>query len=423
MKKILFAIVLLATIQAVTAESIIITQVLYDPVQESGSEAVELFNPTTSAIDISGWLVSTEPSASDATIPEGTILLPKQYYLVADAGWNTLRDDLSWPAADHEEALTLANTDAGIAVSNTTHIIDAVGWGNPLNIESGLFEGKPYSEGTQGNSLRRLFNSSYRDTNENSLDFYSAIPFFHNSSLQQGAEIKVSAVVIGGTISIDSISILQDDDILQGIQIAPVPKANKTITIRAQFSAGSGLTVNVTVNSATWPMTEVNASTYEAQVNMPYSAPAGDYTATVAASDEYGTVAESSLQFEYMSLVAMEIDSSSLQFGAMPGQYSEVLGDSNMDTDNTTIWNIGNSKIDLQLWATNLTASASVIDINNLEYSLDEVYNDRLSNKAEIKPAGIDSAEKKPLSFRLNIPTGAKPGNYTGSIFITAVKS
>ncbi|MFH1181987.1 MAG: lamin tail domain-containing protein [Candidatus Woesearchaeota archaeon] len=427
MKKLIVLAMLILAAQCAAAENVIITQVLYDPAAETGSEAVELYNPTSSAIDIGGWLVSTESSASDATIPQGTVLLPKQYYLVADAGWSTSRDDLSWPIADHEEALTLANTDAGVALTNTTRIIDAVGWGNPLNIEAGFFEGTPASLIPQGNSLRRISNGSYKDTNDNSLDFYGSVPLFRNSSLQQsGAEIKVVAIVASGAPVLSDITILTDDDILPGIQIAPVPKTNKTIIVSVQASDQSGdelAYVNATMNSKTWQMKKLNDSTYEGLINMSYSDMAGNYTITVVAVGNLGSSASGSVQFEYMSLVAMEIDAAELQFGAFPGQYSEITGDTNTNTNNATLWNIGNSQIDLQLWATNLTAASYAIDISNLEYSLNSTYGEKMTNKAVTKDVNINSAEKKPLSFRLKIPTGTKPGNYTGSIFITAVKS
>jgi len=119
----------------------------------------------------------------------------------------------------------------------------------------------------------------------------------------------------------------------------------------------------------------------------------------------------------------MEIDTSALQFGAYPGQYSEVAGDTTMGTNNATVWNIGNSQIDLLLWATNLTSGSNTIDIGNLEYSLSSAYSDKMTNNAVTKDANIASAQKKPLSFRLKIPTASSPGNYTGSIYITAVKS
>ena len=60
---------------AAGADNVIISQVLYDPIgTETGGEAVELYNPTDSAIDIGDHVIKTESSATDATIPSGTVL-------------------------------------------------------------------------------------------------------------------------------------------------------------------------------------------------------------------------------------------------------------------------------------------------------------------------------------------------------------
>ncbi len=226
--------------------NIIITQVLYDPVNsESGGEAVELYNPTDSTIDISGWIISTETSLTDAVFPAGTIIRGSGYYLVADAGWNGSRDSPSWPEADHEEALTLANTDAGVALSNGTSIIDAVGWGTAANIGAGLYEGSPHSGAGSGEGLARVKNgSSYADTGNNLADFAASIPVFHNSSYgnsYNGGEIAVMAIVEGSFPEVSSLRIITDDDSsAAGSQINPEPKRNKTVEVSAVVSHGNG---------------------------------------------------------------------------------------------------------------------------------------------------------------------------------------
>ncbi|MBI2137468.1 lamin tail domain-containing protein, partial [Candidatus Woesearchaeota archaeon] len=106
---------ILAMAATATAENnVMITQVLYNPITESGSEAVELYNPTEKDIDISGWAIATETSITDATLPEGAAIKSKGYYLVADSGWSASKDNADWLQADYEEAITLANTDAGV---------------------------------------------------------------------------------------------------------------------------------------------------------------------------------------------------------------------------------------------------------------------------------------------------------------------
>lgn len=432
---------LAAATTASASGSIIITQVLYDPVNsESGGEAVELYNPTPSAIDISGWIISTETSLADAVFPANTLIRSGGYYLVADAGWSASKDAASWPLADYEEAMTLANTDAGVALSNGSSIIDAVGWGTAANIGAGMYEGNPHIGSGSGESLARIKNgSSYVDTNNNLADFTASIPSFHNSSYGNSygsGEIAVMAVVEGSFPVIDSLEILTDDDsVAAGNQINPVPKKKKTVEVSAVVSHSNGNSylnsVAMAVNGSSIEMTRTvlnsTSSLYKAEFNMSYYKVAGNYTVTVVATDNSGFSANSSSNFEYTSLIAIEIDANSLQFAAMPGQSSELMGDYDSNTPaNTTINNIGNSILNIRLSGTNLTSGSNVIDVGRIQYTFNGDYNNSLAGTLahlqQTKAVSIGAASRQPLSFRLNVPTATAPGNYTGTITLIAVK-
>jgi hypothetical protein len=178
-------IMLLICVQMASA-SIVINQVLYDPINtESGGEAVELLNNGASAVDISGWVLKTGSSGSDATIPAAVVLQPGQAFLIADEGWNENKDDSSWKTADHEEKMTLANSDSGIALISNNTVIDAVGWGDEESIDAGLFEGSPAVMVGVGKALLRT-----KDTGDNSKDFIETIPDF-----QEGIPVPVTANV------------------------------------------------------------------------------------------------------------------------------------------------------------------------------------------------------------------------------------
>ncbi len=431
---------MIAKVAAAENSNVIITQVLYDPLNsESGGEAVELYNPTAAAIDVSGWAISTETSLADATIPAGTAIGSGEYYMVADAGWSASRDDLSWPLADYEETITLTNADAGVALSNGTHFIDAVGWGNALNIGSGLYEGTPHEGAGNGEALARIKNgSSYSDSNNNINDFTASAPNFHNSSASQSSgKIKVIAVVQGSFPKISSFAIMTDDDATStGIQINPVPKQNKTVELQAIVSHDNGngyiQSVAVTAGGRTHNMTPsaINAtsSLYAAKFNMSYYEAAGNYTANLTATDKSGFSANAFKVFEYSSMIAMEIDTGSLTFAAMPGTSSEITGDLDESTTaNTTIQNTGNSALDVELSGTNLSSGSSIIGVSSIQYTFNGNYNNSLagtlSYEKQVKSVGITAASKKPLSFRLNVPVATTPGNYTGEITLIAVKS
>ncbi|MCL4267937.1 MAG: lamin tail domain-containing protein [Anaerolineales bacterium] len=142
-------------------------------------EFIELYNPTTVAIDISGWELRGSNNAGGgtgtprATIPAATVLQPGQYYLIAhNAGYTgPVTPDLTY--------VTGITNDGGIALtlSGGTTIIDQVG----------LSVGSLYKEGTPQIPLttnvdrgyeRRIgnVNGNCQDDDNNLADFFLVTP-------------------------------------------------------------------------------------------------------------------------------------------------------------------------------------------------------------------------------------------------------
>lgn len=179
---------LLLAIPFVSAD-VIIYQVLYDPVgTESGGEAVELKNTGSAPVDVSGWVIASESSATDVTLPNNAVIPAGQTYLVADANWDTKKDNSQWRSADYEETMTLGNADSGIALKSNSSVIDAVGWGDEEEINAGLWEGSPASPATAGHALVRT-----SETNDNSADFTSMpADFFDGIPVIINANVSIS---------------------------------------------------------------------------------------------------------------------------------------------------------------------------------------------------------------------------------------
>ena len=79
MKKIIHFILAMLTCVTFAQAEVVIYQVLYDPVgTESGGEAVELKNTGDEPVDVSGWMIATDSSNHDATLPSNTLLLPNK---------------------------------------------------------------------------------------------------------------------------------------------------------------------------------------------------------------------------------------------------------------------------------------------------------------------------------------------------------
>jgi len=204
--------------------NVVINQVLYDPVgTESGGEAVELKNDGSSAVDVSGWILSTESSAADATLPSGTVIRAGETFLIADVGWNASRDNSSWKSADYEEKITLGNTDSGVALLKNGTVIDAVGWGDEAGIDASLYEGTPAEMAATGNALLRV-----KDTDDNSKDFIEAVPDF-----QEGIPVPITANV---TISVPSIEISKSLDLAPEGTLSIKNNGASAISIKLVFN-------------------------------------------------------------------------------------------------------------------------------------------------------------------------------------------
>ena len=444
---------------AVAASDVIISQVLYTSDNDQSKEFVEIYNKGGSPVDISGWFVDTRLKA-DATIPAGTTLAAGSYYLVADNGWSDAKSQ-NWPDANHDgEEITLANSNAGVAIRNGDTVVDAVGWGNPASISSSsLYEGTPHSGASRGEALARKKQSgAYVDTDNNANDFIAAAPSFGSSRnsqapaqnqnqnqdqsqsqnnqapVQGNNQIQMVASISGPNLSMHSLSILTDDDSLSnGTQINPAPKRNKRVQVQAVVNVSHvermrSVVLNFDGSSYTMTQSLIDnrSARYSGEFNLSYQKPAGNYNLSVVATDVAGSSVSSAANFEYASLVAMEMDAASLMFEAMPGMTSEIPGDTNESTgSNATIGNIGNSRLDVRISGTNLTSSNGVIGAGNVQYTFDGNYSSNLagnlSESGETKQVGMASAGKSPLSFRLNVPTLTTPGDYRGTITLIAV--
>jgi hypothetical protein len=438
----------------IAADNVLISEVLYDPVgTESGGEAVELYNPTGADVDISGYVIATESSAGDATVPAGTVLGAGRYYLIADSGWSTLRDDAGWPEADHEEAITMSNTNAGVAlVHPNSTILDALGWGDAAGIDAGLYEATPALPVTAGNSLARV--DVGVDTDDNSADFAEAGPDLQNSSSTGGGggagasnsseSIDVSVSVSNSAPGVASVLLLGDeDDATPGVQRMPLPDASIEVGVSAEITDADGISsIGSVVATVTGPSGEKGVvlnlaesisnttAVYNGSIQMEFHEQAGAYNVTVTANDSASS-GTSSGWFEYLSMAAISVDATALLFnGAVLGGSAEVNGDFALSTsDAPTVRNTGNTGLDVGLYGTDLVDGANSIGISNIKYSFDNDYGSPLSGtlaeSMQVHALGLVNAADSVMSlgFQLYVPPETANGNYTGQITVVAVSS
>ena len=132
------------------ATNIVISEFRFRGSNGANDEFIELYNPTLSSVDISGWLIRGSNNAGTvttrATLPALTILKPGQYYLIANTGYN----DSTIPDLTYGTGIS---DDGGVAVTlaDGTTIID----------QAGLSAGSAYKEGTQQTSLPATIDQGY----------------------------------------------------------------------------------------------------------------------------------------------------------------------------------------------------------------------------------------------------------------------
>ena len=175
---ILLALAFVPVADAEIANHVVISEVYVNAFNDSGSEWIELYNPTNSVINISMWTIGTPTSSKDATIPTGVNISACGFYLIADEGFSTKKDNSSWPNADHEETITLGSSDSWVCLNDSSGTkIDLVGWGS----NAPKYEGTPFTPNPQkGKSLQRRVNDTITengygpawDSNNNSADFF-----------------------------------------------------------------------------------------------------------------------------------------------------------------------------------------------------------------------------------------------------------
>jgi len=140
------------TITVPPADHVVFSEVFYDtPGTETAEEWIELYNPTSDYIDLSGLTI--EDNKDSYLIPNGTIIADKEYLVIArnETGFENLYGflpDLSGLG------LKLANGGDEIRLKDGSEEIDMVAWGNYVDGWD--------LEAEEGESIQK--DPSYKDT-------------------------------------------------------------------------------------------------------------------------------------------------------------------------------------------------------------------------------------------------------------------
>lgn len=387
-KTILFATTLCLTLTtlSISSHALQIYEVLYDPINsETGAEAVVLYNEQNTSINLDGYTIKTKSSSADATLPN-TILLPNSHYIVADNGWQINKDSTLYPDADHEEAITLSNSDAGVSLIDPNGTsIDSVGWGT-----SDFVQASPAPNTPQGKSLLRINN-----TGDNSADYIISNPF---STLQQKTSLTISFTILQASLEILNIT-MADDFTQEGNQIIPTPGQVRLVPIEILAKDYQNATLEIEGVEITPTTINSTHASYQYNLSIPYHQEPKNYTLGIQSGDQ-----ETTIEYEVMSIVAMRIDHPNIQMSTQPGKTTRLYGDSNISTSNPTLQNTGNTDLDIGLQSSNQIPAT-------LLYS----YTSDLSNSHTIQenyvtPMSVNT--KLPISLEIRANQDAPQGNY-----------
>ncbi|WJY68736.1 ExeM/NucH family extracellular endonuclease [Corynebacterium auris] len=158
---------------AADGSTVVISEV-YGGGGNSGSvfshDFVELYNPTASDIDITGWRLE-QRSAKDglgATVTLSGIVPADSHFLIRGSAGRNPSGQL--PAADIEASFNFSATEAIAELYDATSArVDLLGWG-----AAARYEGSPAPATNNSTSVQRA--DSARDTDNNAADFLAAAP-------------------------------------------------------------------------------------------------------------------------------------------------------------------------------------------------------------------------------------------------------
>ena len=405
---------------AKSADAIVINEIMYAPSDDWGgmyNEWIEIYNNDMETVNLTGWTIDGK------TIPE-TIIHSGEYLIIAkdDIKFNEFYPNVSCDVL--KVAILLTNSGETITLNDTTStIIDSIdytgyasdGWGykNNKTLERNTTSGWKESSvngGTPG--LKNSVSNTSQEPNQ----------------VVEPKTISIYVNVIGKKPYINNITISPDYYDTEGFQIMPNAGENKEITITAVISDDDSID-DIASATATIKNNEIELlkketiseyeAIYEGKTNMSFYDSPGSYNVVIKAVDNLSSEEIKTTQFEYLELLAVDINFDSVNFGEITSGANKSLDENN----GLTIHNIGNLVSDMEISGTDLTNGEEIINISNLQYQFSASSFIPLLNNPTIADINLICGELsyENMNLKLHIPEETKIGSYSGSITITAI--
>jgi hypothetical protein len=217
-----FTLLLAGPLWASGSTTVVISQMFGGGGSAAGTfnaDYVELFNVSSSSVDISGWSIqygaaTSTTNASVYTIPANTTpLAPGQYFLIADPQSSGLASLPITPDVTTTFTLSatagkvfLVNNSTAIAYNSagcapsTAGVVDFIGYGTTANCYEGSGPA-PAPSTTMADVRQNASMTPCTDTDQNATDFVTAVPAPHNTASVKTVCSGVAAPATSITLS------------------------------------------------------------------------------------------------------------------------------------------------------------------------------------------------------------------------------
>jgi len=209
-----------------------------------------------------------------------------------------------------------------------------------------------------------------------------------------------------------------------------------TVTVSGTLSDPNGID---DVSTLTYVVKKPDSTTYTSgsatvaaswsfDFNLGSDADAGTWTVEVTATDNGSLSDTDSKTFNVSEVIAFSIDFNEINYSSIaPGSASTVSGDTTMETVGPappvkpTIKNDGNTVMDVQMSITDGASNPEPLFEGNTAATVGSVGPQTLTSTASTFDVNIAKGDTAKIDTTLSVPTGTLPGDYAGTLTITAV--
>ncbi len=391
MKK-LFAILCALTILPSVFANVIVTEIMYNPspVSDTEGEWVELYNNGTTAIDLSSWTLNSAHLSNT--------LQPGQYMVVARklVGNNSFESTYGNSDGVWNDGFAAVQATMSLVDEGTITLTNSEGIQEFLNYSSS-WGGK-----NNGNSLYRR-DINLPNTAEN---WGESVILGGTPGRSEDSTLHVSFMVEPSQISI--VNKTFSDDLPQGgFQLIPSPGSDRQVMLGIKLASALNASGSLTFQNATIPLV-ANGTDLSAQVSIPFSLQAGNYSVSIHVVDGSKFV-DDVITFEVMPLLALQTSTNTLDFGA-------ITQNQTSSEKVVTLRNTGNTVVNAALSASNFTSGSTALAPGVISVTTDAQTTslDYTTNLA----LNLTPGSSKDISFVANIPGSAPAGEYVGAVSV-----